>query len=401
MRHVSKLALVAAVIGATVVLTGLAFGSTGEVVLEQGVLRLHLGNDDNTPDRDYFRFDAGNETAGYVAGTEQAITISGGCRITVAGPVANLTSNAGHVGLKANAIGVRIGGSQGVPCSQVNGQAEVLTLSLGTDLDGSVMDYAEIDLGAKFDVTIEFDLYEDGVHVGNPAPVVCNLSDCGPDSKDRDNVRKVIDGFQFDTIVMSVSATTPDAAFSLEGGGDLTAAGPLGTTLGTNDSLFRVVQVFDGQLDCGDTITEGDGTTTPEAVFTRYNNTDGSACFLKPYNFSTTFDGSNELVSFLPEGPQPAAYSGLLTFLPENGTAPFSIDGLEYDDDGDGAFVLMQWCDEPLVVDGSGTVTSDPLPPGETWCILGSTSVTQGGSPVFFQTTWEVYGEDDPIIRLR
>ncbi len=310
-----------------------------------------------------------------------------------------LSSNAGHVGFKDDAIGVRIGGSQGVPCSQVNALAEQLTASLGPDLEGAAIDYAEIDLGAKFDVTIEFDLYLDGEFVGNPTPVVCLGSDCGPDAKDRDNVRKIISGFVFDTITMRVSPTTPSAAFSLEGGADGTMAGPVGASLGTTDTLFRVVRTYDGQLFCGDTISLGDGTTVPQASFTRYNNTDGSTCFLKPYDFDVIFDAGQQEVQFDPDGTQPAAYSGELTFLPEVGTAPFSIDGLEYDADGDGVFVLMQWCDEPLVVDGSGNVTSDPLPAGETWCILSSNSVTLGGAPVLFQTTWTVYGEDDPNFR--
>ena len=390
-----------AIVGATLAITGLALGQPSEVTLEQGILRLHLGDDDHLPDRDYARFDAGTAATGYTAGPEQDISTTSGCKIAESGPVMALSSNAGHVGLKSDAIGVRIGGSQGVPCSQVNGVAEQLTVALGPELDGSAIDYAEIDLGAKFDVTIEFDLYLDGVPVGSPAPVVCAGSDCGPDSKDRDNVRKIIDGFVFDAITMRVSPTTPSAAFSLEGGADGTVAGPVGASLGTADTLFRVVRTYDGQLNCGDTISLGDGMTVPKASFTRYNNTDGSPCLLKPYDFEVIFDAGQEEVRFDPDGPQPAAYSGQLTFLPEVGTAPFTIDGLEYDADGDGVYALMQWCTEPLAVDGSGNVTSDPLPPGETWCILAANSVTLGGAPVLFQTTWDVYGEDDPNFRPR
>lgn len=394
--------VVAALAAASMAVTSLALGQTGEVTVEQGVVRLHLGDNDHAPDRDYFRFDAGNAMSGYTPGAEQDISTTNGCRLDETGPVMALSSNAGHVGFKDDTIGVRINGSQGVPCGQVNDLTERLSISLGPDLDEMAIDYAEIDLGAKFDVTIEFDLYLDGSFVGSPDPVVCIGSDCGPDSKDRDNVRKIIEGFTFDTIEMRVSESTPSAAFSLEGGADLTVPGPLGTTLGTNDTLFRVVRTYDGQIDCGDTISDGDGMTTPFASFTRYENTDGSTCLLKPYDFETVFDNGVEEVRFDPDDDtQPAAYSGVLTFLPEDGTAPFSIDGLEYDPEGDGTFILMQWCDEPLVVDSGGNVTSDPLPPGETWCILSTTSVTLGGSPVTFQTTWDVYGEDDPNFRPR
>jgi len=228
MRKNTAIVVATALVAGTLAITGLASGQPTEVTVEQGILRLHLGDNDHLPDRDYARFDSGTAATGYTPGPEQDISTTAGCKIEEDGPVMALSSNAGHVGFKDDAIGVRIGGPQGVPCGQVNDLAEQLTLSLGPDLEGAAIDYAEIDLGAKFDVTIEFDLYLDGDFVGSPAPVVCTDTDCGPDAKDRDNVRKIITGCEFDAITMRVSPTTPSAAFSLEGGADGTMAGPVG-----------------------------------------------------------------------------------------------------------------------------------------------------------------------------
>ena len=55
------------------------------------------------------------------------------------------------------------------------------------------MDYAEIDLGFKFNGSATLQLFRSGVKVGGDITVLCSgASDCGPDSGGSDNERVVL-----------------------------------------------------------------------------------------------------------------------------------------------------------------------------------------------------------------
>ena len=163
--------------------------------------------------------------------------------------------------------------------------------------------------------------------------VLCNgLSDCGPDSGASDNER----------VILYLAGTTPppagtwqafpvgrclrhhrhqaghrlpcstckttyggsshskDSAVSLEGGFSGALPGPVGVTLGTNDTLFKLVAPFDGELDCTETASLGSGDATTE--ITRANDTDGGC--KGPvngllFNFDSGVDGSRLFVDMV------------------------------------------------------------------------------------------------------
>ena len=278
-------------------------------------------------------------------------------------------------------------------------------------------------------------------------------SDSGPDAGAADNCRWILeDVIPFDSFVMTAGL----GEFSLEGGTDGTAAATpdIESEYGS-DSLFFLTDI-DGILDCGDMVSTGDGFTAPEGVFTRLLNVDGSDCIPKPYTLSSSFllgeegeEDDRNIVDFFPEGDQDAQYSARLTSLPYMAPTDQMLPTIEYDPDGEGTlpYRLMQWCQtaeityvaddggdlvqdletgliERLIGPADNLATSDPtddthpvLPSGETWCIAdmetrvfnGSVDTLADGTkkdsndPDYagkLQTTWWVYGEDDPGFRF-
>ena len=86
------------------------------------------------------------------------------------------------------------GEGAGEPCARINKDlGQVLTLSLTGALDGRAVNYAEIDLGFKFNGSATLQLFRSGVKVGGDITVPCSgASDCGPDSGASDNERVIL-----------------------------------------------------------------------------------------------------------------------------------------------------------------------------------------------------------------
>ena len=229
--------------------------------------------------------------------------------------VGYLTSSASRYGLGVNNTAVGEGTGK---CTQVNNYTnrEVLDLSLqnaaGQTMVGKYIDYMELDIEAKFNAAINIELWKDGVQVGVET-ITCTSSDCGPDSSDGDNFRVRVPStgtMLFDQV--KLSATGPSgAAVTLEAGADGTLAfgagdagvTGLGETLNTKDSLFHVVQLGEGVLDCGGNsiATEGAAVT-----LTRLDggdptvNPDGTPCI--PINYDLTRSGNT--VDFIKDAAQ-------------------------------------------------------------------------------------------------
>jgi len=369
-----------------------------EVMGDVGELRLQLNSDG-----DRFVFDPVGTNTVQVQELRQT-----NCRLSnsppptlmsVTGTGANLSKNP-YAGLKDHRLGVgQKGEGTGEPCARINQDlGQQLTLSLTGVLDGAVIDYAEIDLGFKFNGNAELVLERNGLEVGR-IPVDCNnLSDCGPDSGGRDNLRVILDpetdpqiSGPFDTIILS--STTSGGVVSLEGG--------LG---GTGDTLFNIVKVFDGEIDCEDPAEK------PGANYevTRGLDTDG---FCKGpvdgllYNFeagSETVGGEVRLfVDFVtePVDTNTATVAQFLEVITWTFADPPNVVGgaaqqrtLYYDDHVTGVPErVMPWClKDPRPI---GPGTTGVLPSGHTSCLIEANSqVTMAGD---FETTHTIYNIGD------
>ncbi len=370
------------------------------VFVDRGVLILELGAVDQ------FRYIAPDATE-----TTQAITTAA-CKVSTSGALATLSPipSTGTVGMFADGIGVQTKGEKGgngQPCGQANGPSEGLILELAGQLAGYEVDFSELDIEGKFNVTVDFGLYRDGSFVANGAQLTTGTnSDSGPDSGDGDNYRHLPDAApddHWDEMRIVVAGTTPSGAFSLEGGADGTAAEPLGlgASLGTTGSVFKLVERFDGEVDCGgSTITVGDSTNTAQATFTRGDDdaVKGGDCQqLILYNLDSTASVDDQTVTFEFETEEAPSWFGTFTWAPEPASMP--VDPTQFDDGATSGDLL--WCDGFDGIDGSTGNPKPVLPENppnsgefDPWCLIEQTTTLLGSNSI--QVTQTIYGESDP-----
>jgi hypothetical protein len=352
-----------------------------------GVLRLHLGA------QDYFRFDAKNPSGpGYNTGVAEPIKVSG-CNVVAPLPTSmamtptpNGGSAQGKLGLVGDSIGVQVKGEgNGTPCGQANG-SQAIDLQLAGSLATKAMDFAELDVEGKFGVTVKAQLYLDGQLVGTQL-LVTGGPDSGPDSGDGDNFRwRLPDTGSsiglFDEIKLSVDASTPGAAFSLEGGGDGTAPQPggLGSTLGTTDSLFHIAG-FDGQLACGGTASKVGTDGAPSVSITLQSQ---AGCEAVSYSLSVSNTNGNQAVAFQKVGGDSNVYRTTINWPVEASASPVPATQIRY---GEGPPHDLQWCD--------GTPAAPVIPaPGEFWCLVDQHVALAGTDQM--QVTEQLFGLGDP-----
>ncbi|WP_400994592.1 hypothetical protein [Agromyces sp. GXQ0307] len=406
MNTARSLALLAAASAALALGIGAtALSATGTT---EETLRLHLGSDGTR-----FVYSNGGDPITQTIGTPK------NCQITVEGPLASIDGSDRGPGLKDGSIGIKTGGSTGVPCARVD-----TTEFLAVELDG-VPDAvrASLDLELKGSVRVDVVASKGGVEVDtfqvrsgggiisgegtdgtttapytatatSAAPIVnCrNASDSGPDSGPNDNCYVTIEpSSEFD----SVELRPLSGEVSLEGSWDFGNDPAF-------DTVFTLGSGFDGELGC----TEENSTATIDVgtvygSFTRLENTDGSECVLKPYTLDV--DVEAETLSFVPIDvvpPQPAAYEGTVAFAPKPSASPFT-NRLEYDQDDDGPldFVDMPWCagDPYATPDVPGSIDTGVIPSGHTWCIVQETTGIYSATEM--RTTWSVVGIGDPKMR--
>lgn len=131
--------------------------------------------------------------------------------------------------------------------------------------------------------------------------------------------------------------------------------------------------------------TDGDVSGT----FTRL--TDSEDC--KVYTLDA--NDADDTILFQPAGDAIVAYRGELNFGPKPSQTGVVSDTLTYDKFGDFSFSPVPWCANPTF-DGDGKVVSATISnfPTDTWCIAKAETVGAGAG--FVETTWQVYGMDDP-----
>lgn len=386
---------------------------------DEGLLRLHLGTSD------YFRFEPVDGSS-----VTQAINTSG-CRATLGPPelVTLLPGPTGAtLGQKDDSLGVRFNEGGGQPCAQVNntgptGQSLVLSLGSVTSADGALVDWAEVDIERKFNAVVRLEFFAGGTGGTSTGVLVlgcsASLSDCGPDSGDGDNFRldtnSPPDGQAspgpFDTIVMSLDSSGPsNGAFSLEGGADGTAPGPVGATLGVdvNDSIFHLITTdlitYDGTLDCNDSdsvvVPSEPGATPTSSTIARLQNKEG-ACELVPYTLTASYVEATgeQQVEFNVglTGQETAEFEWVLEWDSEPATYPVvKTTSIDF---GDGVFTPLQWCGgtyDPAGATPDLRMADVESIPGVGGCLAYQTSTLTGGE---VQVTEVLKLSNDPLAR--
>jgi len=249
----------------------------------------------------------------------------------------------------------------------------VLDLSLqnaaGQAMSGKYIDYMELDVEAKFNATINVEMWKDGEHVDTEI-ISCTTSDCGPDSSDGDNFRIRVPASGeslFDQV--KLYATGPSGgAVTLEAGSDGTLAygagdsgvTGLGESKNTKDSLFHIVQLGEGVLDCGgnSVATEGAAVT-----LTRLDggdptvNPDGTPCI--PINYDLTRSGNTvDFIKDAAQDPSAAFEVEVNAWDPEPAANPIPTSTVFPPAEGE----AIVWCD--------GTAAEPTMPDGHYWCLI-------------------------------
>jgi len=410
-RRFWSLAGVAGLVAAVSLLVVPALGD-GPVTTELGVLRLHLDSDG-----DKVIFDPtapGSNQVQTLTAPNCKLTSTGASLVSFVGSATQTNKNP-FAGMKDHRIGVgQNGEGNGEPCARINKDlGQVLKLSLTGALDGQEVGYAEIDLGFKFNGSATLQLFRSGVKVGPDITVHCSgASDCGPDSGASDNERVILwldpadnpgtghwQAFQvvgaFDTIVIKPSSSVQSAkgVVSLEGGFNGSPAGPLGVSLGTDDTVFQMVESFDGEIDCDENeiLIEGEDATFS---ITRGSDTDGNCKGPENgllFDFEAGTEGNELFVDFITEPVDGNSVAQFIEVITWRFDSPPDVPGgddqhrtISYDDHvGDGRRV-MPWCLQDPRVNASGGLPGgvvDPaayLPAGHTSCLIHSSSRVTG-----------------------
>ena len=273
-RRLWWMAGAAGVVAAVSLLMVPAFGD-GPITAELGTVRLHLDSDG-----DKVIFDPtapGSNQIQTLTAPNCKLTSTGASLVGFAASATQANKNP-FPGLKDHRIGVgQNGEGTGEPCARINKDlGQVLKLSLTGGLDGQVVGYAELDLGFKFNGSATIQLFRAGVKVGGDITVPCSgSSDCGPDSGASDNERVILfldpadnpgaghwQAFPiagiFDTISIKPGMQPKRRRRSSRWRADPTARPPgqVGVALNTDDTLFELVESFDGEIDCGEDETQ-------------------------------------------------------------------------------------------------------------------------------------------------
>ncbi len=396
-RKLTILALAVAMVSAMLVTTSVAVGQTGGgVYVDRGVLLLHTGDDGFRVD--WYEYASPGVLKGTPSAT-QTLNVDERCNVTPSGPELISITPAGGNG-KIGGVSHGLGVKNKNTCSTAEGlieDGESLTFALGASFDESFwVLFAELDVEGKR--SAELGVRYDG---GFTEIIVLNntSSDNGPDSGTGDNNVAVVAHDYFRAVeFFPVGTRTTSPAVAIEGGGDGTVTGPPGSlrsSLGTNDSLFDLYQEFDGELACGQGVTEGG--TEGNAKITVFRDFQ-ALCELKPYNL----DALGSTASFEPTGQANAEFTALIVWPAENAVLPVPVTQVDFGLGG--GLEDVQWCTGSATRDTNGLLSLDSdgqfvdppeLPAdGAPWCVLDQDVTYVNGGQA--QLTEYYYGTGDP-----
>ena len=355
---------------------------------DAGILRLHLSSSGSSI-----------SYSGPLAVPQQAITISASCGFTSVGSVLQFSPNDAKqgLGLVSNGLGVQTKNN----CASSNGRisaGQSVTVALGSSFGSNVkVAVAELDIEGKHNANL-FTGLDGKTAVSRP---LLHSADNGPDAGVRDNDRVVIDE-EFRSITLS-----PDGGeVSLEGGGDGTyaqylaagAVGPIGQTLGTADTIFKLVQDFDHAVDCLDptvnaTVIGGSATSATFDRLLNYGATTPDDCedigvTLQILDAGVRLDKST--AGLQTGAPQAVNARVQIVWKPQTAQVPLPPRQIAIDP-GLVVFNDVQWC---IGIDSTGRVLHAQ---GVPWCLISDNVKLLDNGQV--QQTQEYDGAGDPMWR--
>jgi hypothetical protein len=414
----------AGVVGLLAAISVFVVPAIGEdtVFADVGTLRLHMDGDGDRLVYDPVAADEPNLTQ-TLTQTNCKLASSGDSLMNIVG-TSSVPIKRPAAGLRDHRIGVVQLLEHHELCARIDGIiGQKLTLGLTGAVAESDVGYAEIDLGFKHNGSAILELRDGGPSgaVVDTVTVLCtSKANCGPDSKG-DNNRRVILWINpednpgsglwhseqvpavFDTIVIKPGSSSIKSSISLEAGFHGSPRGPLGTALNTNDTLFTVVEPFEGELDCEATVNLDEGGDATQQV-TRGQDTNGECGKgVLGFNFESGVEADELFVDFITqtvESGETAQFLEVITWNFDGPPASGQNRTLFYDDHVGAGRREMPWClTDPR--DGEGNLpvgtTENPvdttlyLPEGHTSCLIESDStVTMGGDFVVVDVVYNV-----------
>lgn len=279
---------------------------------------------------------------------EQTLDVNSRCTVTSDDSILEISQTGGkRVAMVSNGLGVGAKNN----CSTKEGrvdETQTLTFSLSSGTFGSsvFVESIEVDAEGKFGTDLQWTV-SDGTDTEAGFEGLVLSSDNGPDSGVNDNEIATVDP---DLLFKEVTFEPTGSEVAIEGGGDgPIPGGDLRGFYGVNQTLFKLVEVFDGVLDCAVDEDDSDGPSAtidpdgPAETITlwRGENKDATDCELLLYNFRI----ENQAVLF----DANFDFQDTATFLVRIDWKPGSYDPLNPPvreiDFGDGVWVTRPDCD--------------------------------------------------------
>jgi hypothetical protein len=405
-RRWRALAAVAAVATGVVAFNSSVSPVAGEGPVQQledvGVLRLHLSGTTRSV--------TFTPTGASQPSVTQPIAVTSKCGASTSDPLLTLTGEGGThgLGLVTNGLGVR----QKNTCSSAEGRvsgSEKVTIALGTSFDDDVVIVdAELDIEGKFNASLIASLD------GEPAinRTLLSSSDNGPDSGVGDNDRVLLSTQQPDVAPFrALTLSAQGGELSLEGGGDASyvqyaasgKVGPIGTSLGTADTILRLIRSreFAHDLFCEETRNAAlIGGSATSAVVTRLPNDGGQEC----EDVGVTFEIDDEGV-LLDKGTtginsgDPQFVNALveIVWAPQDAAVPLPNREINFHPDEDpDDFETVQWCVSWDPVARTAVHPPDARFPGGVlpWCLVDEHIELRSNNQVV--QTQLYHGDGDP-----
>jgi len=386
------------VVGGAVVLSSAAPAVGADTVSQNvGLLRIHMSNSGSTI----------TYSGPLSVPATQSVSIDSKCSATTGSTLVQFTPTGGTgLGIVSNGMGVKTKNTCATSQGQLTG-SQTLTIALGSAFPSDVrVDTAELDIEGKHGAKLG--VQRDGA-TSVTAIALNTASDNGPDSGVGDNSRVILtDDFT------SLTLSAVGGELSLEGGGDGSYSayssaglvGPIGASIGSADTVFKLIRPFDHAVPCQGTVNATlIGGSASDATLFRDDNLTAGPCEDIPVSLHVLNTGVSLLktTTGLATGATQSVSARLtIEWKPVGPPVAVPLPARQIDFDGDGTtygFENVKWCSGTDPVTGQAIHPTDARFAGGKlpWCLVSSNDVLQSNGSV--KQTQVYDGSGDPFWR--